>query len=60
MMFPGSSHIWNFIGRNRLILLLIGHLFDPVFFMQPELILLLRKERELFSGRDSFMWIVVR
>ncbi|KAF3544715.1 hypothetical protein DY000_02007799 [Brassica cretica] len=49
MMFPGSSYRWNFIGRNCLILLLIDHLLDPVFFMQPELTMLLRKERESCS-----------
>ncbi|KAH0904062.1 LOW QUALITY PROTEIN: hypothetical protein HID58_043565, partial [Brassica napus] len=52
--FPGSSHRWNFIGRSRLILLLIGHLSDL-----PELIMLLRKERKLFSGRGSFLRIDV-
>jgi len=30
MAFPVSSHRWNFIGRSRLILLLIDHLFDLV------------------------------
>ena len=60
MMFPGSSYRWNLIGRSCLILLLIDHLFDPVFFMQPELTLLLQKKRELFSRSDNFMLIVVR
>ncbi|KAH0898880.1 hypothetical protein HID58_048448, partial [Brassica napus] len=43
MMFPGSSYRWNFIGRNHLI------------FFQPKIILLLRKERELFSEHESFI-----